>query len=130
MQVRWLSLRGLIILLWAAIVNAAVPSGDVFTSSFLVRFKKNVDKDYAHEIANKYGYDNLGTVGLVTGDRAGAGGLVAGCSRADKWERVAGERHSMAWKDSNGFPLGNNISRRCEFIYSNTTRRPHCVRGK
>lgn len=56
------------IILSAAIVGSAVPSGDVFTSSFLVRFKRNVDTEYAHEIANKYGYDNLGTV------REGGGG--------------------------------------------------------
>lgn len=49
--------------------SAAGPSsGDVFTSSFLVRFKRNVDSDYAHEIANKYGYDNLGTVSAGDGN--------------------------------------------------------------
>lgn len=68
MLVRWLSLAAGLIILSAAIVGSAVPSGDVFTSSFLVRFKRNVDTGYAHEIANKYGYDNLGTV------RDGGGG--------------------------------------------------------
>lgn len=64
MLVRWLSLAGLIILSVANAETAAgQSSGDVFTSSFLVRFKRNVDTEYAHEIANKYGYDNLGTVG-------------------------------------------------------------------
>lgn len=65
MPVRWLSLAGLIILSMANAGTAAgaSASGDVFTSSFLVRFKRNVDTEYAHEIANKYGYDNLGTVG-------------------------------------------------------------------
>lgn len=64
MLVRWLSLAGLIILSVANAGTAAgQSSGDVFTSSFLVRFKRNVDTEYAHEIANKYGYDNLGTVG-------------------------------------------------------------------
>ena len=67
MPVRWLSLAGLIILSVAAgPSSSAASSGDVFTSSFLVRFKRNVDAKYAHEIANKYGYDNLGTVGSAT----------------------------------------------------------------
>lgn len=63
MLVRWLCLAGLIILSVANAGSAAGPSsGDVFTSSFLVRFKRNIDRTTAHEIANKYGYDNLGTV--------------------------------------------------------------------
>lgn len=61
MLMGWWSLAGLIVFS-AVIVGSAVPSGDVFTSSFLVRFKRNVESSYAHEIANKYGYDNLGPV--------------------------------------------------------------------
>lgn len=35
---------------------------DVFTSSFLVRFRRSVDNDFAHSVANKYGFENLGAV--------------------------------------------------------------------
>ncbi|XP_055678507.1 neuroendocrine convertase 2 [Lutzomyia longipalpis] len=58
MPVTWLCLLGLIFT--AATVSSS--SGDVFTSSFLVRFKRNVHNEVAHEIANKYGYDNLGSL--------------------------------------------------------------------
>lgn len=69
MPVRWLTLARLIILSVVIAEAATGPSsGDVFTSSFLVRFKRNVDTEYAHEIANKYGYDNLGTVGGYDGE--------------------------------------------------------------
>lgn len=34
----------------------------VFTSSFLVRFRRGVDNGFAHEVADKYGFDNLGPV--------------------------------------------------------------------
>ncbi|CAD6994915.1 unnamed protein product [Ceratitis capitata] len=35
---------------------------DVFTSSFLVRFKRSVDNDFAKEVATRYGFDNIGPV--------------------------------------------------------------------
>ena len=35
---------------------------DVFTSSFLVRFRRSVDNDFAHQVAEKYGFDNIGPV--------------------------------------------------------------------
>lgn len=38
---------------------------DVFTSSFLVRFRRSVDNDYAHAVAQKYGFDNLGAVSMA-----------------------------------------------------------------
>lgn len=34
----------------------------MFTSSFLVRFRQGVDNEFAHEVAAKYGFDNLGPV--------------------------------------------------------------------
>ncbi|KAI8044401.1 hypothetical protein M5D96_000559 [Drosophila gunungcola] len=34
----------------------------VFTSSFLVRFRRGVANGFAHEVADKYGFDNLGPV--------------------------------------------------------------------
>ncbi|XP_037896470.1 neuroendocrine convertase 2 [Glossina fuscipes] len=42
--------------------NVKVISGgnDVFTSSFLVRFRRKVDNDFAHKVASKYGFDNIG----------------------------------------------------------------------
>lgn len=41
-----------------------VAANDVFTSSFLVRFRRSVDNDVAHSVANKYGFDNLGPVSI------------------------------------------------------------------
>lgn len=38
---------------------------DVFTSSFLVRFRNSVDNDFAHSVAQKYGFDNLGAVSAM-----------------------------------------------------------------
>uniref|UniRef100_A0A182TDY9 Peptidase S8 pro-domain domain-containing protein n=1 Tax=Anopheles melas TaxID=34690 RepID=A0A182TDY9_9DIPT len=35
-------------------------TGDVFTSSFLVRFKRSLDKQLVHEIASRNGFQNLG----------------------------------------------------------------------
>lgn len=35
---------------------------DVFTSSFLVRFRRSIDNDFAHKVADKYGFENLGAV--------------------------------------------------------------------
>jgi len=55
--------------LLVAEANAAAGSGigglgnqAVFTSSFLVRFRRGVDNDFAHKVADKYGFDNLGPV--------------------------------------------------------------------
>lgn len=60
MPVTWLCLFGLIYC--AGIVSSSPKSTDVFTSSFLVRFKRNVDNDLAHLIADRNGFDNLGSV--------------------------------------------------------------------
>lgn len=37
---------------------------DVFTSSFLVRFKRSVDNDLAGDVAARYGFDNIGPVSI------------------------------------------------------------------
>lgn len=39
----------------------------VFTSSFLVRFRRGVDNDFAHKVADKYGFDNLGPLAGADG---------------------------------------------------------------
>lgn len=39
-------------------------TGDVFTSSFLVRFKRSLDKQLVHEIASRNGFQNLGEVSI------------------------------------------------------------------
>lgn len=57
MQITWFCLLGLIYC-----AGSVSSSGDVFTSSFLVRFKKNVNSELAHQIATKYGFENIGTV--------------------------------------------------------------------
>lgn len=35
---------------------------DVFTSSFLVRFRRSVDNELASAVATRYGFDNIGPV--------------------------------------------------------------------
>jgi len=56
------------LLLFAAEADAAgsgtggLGNQAVFTSSFLVRFRRGVDNDFAHKVADKYGFDNLGPV--------------------------------------------------------------------
>lgn len=58
MQVTWLCLVGLIY--FANSVSST--KNDVFTSSFLVRFRRNVDGELAHLIADRNGFENLGPV--------------------------------------------------------------------
>jgi len=42
--------------------GAGLSGPAVFTSSFLVRFRRGVDNSFAHDVADKYGFDNLGPV--------------------------------------------------------------------
>lgn len=37
-------------------------SKGIFTNSFLVRFHQPVEKDFAKQLANKYGFESLGAV--------------------------------------------------------------------
>lgn len=46
----------------ATIRSKSSIDGHVFTSSFLVKFKRNVDDQQAHEIADRNGFINLGPV--------------------------------------------------------------------
>lgn len=46
----------------AARGHGGQPNHAVFTSSFLVRFRRGVDNDFAHKLADKYGFENLGPV--------------------------------------------------------------------
>ncbi|XP_011195107.1 neuroendocrine convertase 2 [Zeugodacus cucurbitae] len=47
-----------------SVAPAAALNGrnDVFTSSFLVRFRRSVDNDLAGEVAARYGFDNIGAL--------------------------------------------------------------------
>lgn len=60
MQITWFCLLGLIYC-----AGSVSSSGEVFTSSFLVRFKRNVNSEMAHQIASKYGFENIGTVSKI-----------------------------------------------------------------
>lgn len=46
----------------ATVLIAAAASREVFTNSFLVRFKRSVQHEEAHELALRHGFDNLGPV--------------------------------------------------------------------
>lgn len=48
-------------------VTSSKPSSpsELFTSSFLVRFKRSVDNHVAHEIAQRHGFHNIGEVGFI-----------------------------------------------------------------
>lgn len=54
-------LLGLVIVSLAQVTSSTSPN-EVFTSSFLVRFKKSVDSNEAHEIAKRNSFVNLGAV--------------------------------------------------------------------
>lgn len=41
---------------------AAAASREVFTNSFLVRFKRSVQQEEAHDVALRHGFDSLGPV--------------------------------------------------------------------
>ena len=59
MQLKWLSLLGLI---FGTAFVRSTPRNDVFTSSFLVRFHRNIDDLEAHTVAARNGFENLGAV--------------------------------------------------------------------
>lgn len=40
-------------------------TNDIFSNSFLVRFRRNVEQQEAHKIANKHGFVNMGPVSLL-----------------------------------------------------------------
>lgn len=46
-------------------VTSSPSSGELFTSSFLVRFKRSVDNHQAHEIAKRNGFHNIGAVSSI-----------------------------------------------------------------
>lgn len=39
-------------------------SGELFTSSFLVKFKRSIDSNLAHKIAQRNGFYNIGEVSI------------------------------------------------------------------
>lgn len=45
-----------------AFVSDVSSLGDVFSNSFLVRFRRNVEQHEAHKIADKHGFVNMGPV--------------------------------------------------------------------
>ncbi|KAJ6638561.1 Neuroendocrine convertase 2, partial [Pseudolycoriella hygida] len=57
MQLLWLCLFGLIC---GTDTVFSSPRSGVFTSSFLVRFRRNVDNNEAHQLAQRNGFENLG----------------------------------------------------------------------
>lgn len=77
MQVKWGSLTGLWFLIATSfliteVLAEKVPlqSGggkhdNVFTSSFLVRFRRSVDNLEAHKIAEEHGFENVGPVSTI-----------------------------------------------------------------
>lgn len=46
----------------ATLLIAAAASREVFTNTFLVRFKRSVQHDEAHQLALRHGFDSLGPV--------------------------------------------------------------------
>lgn len=46
----------------AIVLVSAAASREVFTNSFLVRFKRSVGHDEVHQLAQRHGFDNLGPV--------------------------------------------------------------------
>lgn len=77
MQLKWGSLTGLwflvisLLLIFESLAEKTSPvnqpqssskNDGVFTSSFLIRFRRSVDNDEAHEIAGKHGFESLGPV--------------------------------------------------------------------
>lgn len=77
MQLKWGSLSGLWFMIATSLlitellaektspVNQSQRSGrhdGVFTSSFLVRFRRSFGNDEAHKIAGEHGFENLGPV--------------------------------------------------------------------
>lgn len=62
MQLLWLCLFGLIC---GTDTVFSSPRSDIFTSSFLVRFRRNVDNYEAHQLATRNGFENLGPVSVL-----------------------------------------------------------------
>ncbi|CAO1431431.1 unnamed protein product [Diamesa tonsa] len=62
MLVKWFSLFSGLIVFSLTSSSATSPSGEVFTSSFLVKFKRSIDNQLAHDIANRNGFHNIGPV--------------------------------------------------------------------
>ncbi|CAD0203780.1 unnamed protein product [Chrysodeixis includens] len=48
----------------ATLFIAAAASREVFTNTFLVRFKRSVQHDEAHQLALRHGFDSLGPLSL------------------------------------------------------------------
>ena len=48
----------------ATLLIAAAASREVFTNTFLVRFKRSVQHDEAHQLALRHGFDSLGPVSV------------------------------------------------------------------
>lgn len=59
MQLLWLCLFGLIC---GTDTVFSSSRSDIFTSSFLVRFRRNVESYEAHQLAARNGFENLGPV--------------------------------------------------------------------
>ncbi|CAO1425802.1 unnamed protein product [Diamesa serratosioi] len=53
-------LLGLAVFSLTSTSAAAAPSGELFTNSFLVKFKRSIDNQLAHDIANRNGFHNIG----------------------------------------------------------------------
>lgn len=65
MPVKCISLLLGIFIILLAQVTSSKSSNEVFTSSFLVRFKKSVDNQLAHEIAKRNSFHNIGPVSIL-----------------------------------------------------------------
>ena len=59
---KWFSLFSGLIVISLTSSSATSPSGELFTSSFLVKFKRSIDNQLAHDIANRNGFHNIGPV--------------------------------------------------------------------
>lgn len=62
MPEKWCSLLLGLFVLSLASVTSSTSSNELFTSSFLVRFKRTVDNNEAHEIAKRNSFHNIGPV--------------------------------------------------------------------
>lgn len=62
MPEKWCSLLLGLFVLSLASVTSSTSSNELFTSSFLVRFKRSVDNNVAHEIAKRNSFHNVGPV--------------------------------------------------------------------
>lgn len=62
MPKKWCSLLLGLFVLSLASVTSSTSSNELFTSSFLVRFKRSVDNSVAHEIAKRNSFYNIGPV--------------------------------------------------------------------